>query len=278
MKDPIWVYWETSKNKTKEPAYITLCRWTMLHQWKDENLIFVNEKNIDMYLPGISNSLKGIQVDVKGRIDSFKRKFISYDRNLAVKSDVIRANLLRFYGGIYVDSGVVALMPMNKYFNLLSSSPDKNFIVSQRQSHGKEHYPVNFYGCSTNSNIIFDYCQTISTLINDKSNFHYNELGASSLTPSVNRYLSEAVVLDESEIQPITFEDAPNLYSSSTVSLEEFELEGMVLFKLFSGPFKGKFNNHSISELYYMDCFLGELFRYALPESIFNDFFSRYSS
>lgn len=277
MKNPIWVYWETSKNKSNEPAYITLCRWTMLHQWKNENLIFVNEKNIDMYLPGISNSLKKIQVDVRGRVDAFKRKFICYDRNLAVKSDVIRANLLRFYGGIYVDSGVVALTPMTKYFNLLSSN-NKKFIVSQRQSHGKDHYPVNFYGSNIDSKIIVDYCQAITILVKNKNNFHYNELGASSLTPSVNRYLSEVIILDESEIQPITFEDAPNIYSSNSVSLNQYELDDMVLFKLFSGPFKDEFKKHSISELYNMDCFLGELFKYALPENIFNEFFSRYSS
>lgn len=271
MQKNIWVYWENKKGVKEEPAYITLCRWTMLYQWQDASIIFVNDKNVEMYLPGISKKVRAIEVDVKGRIDKFKRKFVQNDRNLAVKSDVIRAHLLKQFGGIYVDAGVIALQSLERYFEVLVNT-EKSFIVSQRDSYGKDHYPVNFYGSLKQTPIINKYCEKISDLLKEKECFHYNELGASSLTPIVNEHIELAHVIKEKSIQPISFEKAGDMYSSTALNIQSFIREDVLLFKLFSRPFKEEFNSYSIEALYNADTLIGEIFRTALPKVKFDEF------
>lgn len=274
MNKTIWVYWENLKD-CQEPPYITLCRWTMLHQWKDATIIFVNEKNVDMYLPGILKNINNIEVDVKGRIDLFTRKFKKNTRNLAVKSDVIRANLLKTYGGIYVDATVIAIKSLQPYFDKVQARNGINFLASQRSSHGKNHYPVNFYACNTKSSIMQEYCFEIEKLTKSKSQFHYNELGASALESIVNNNLNEAIIINEKCIQPISFEDAPKMYIDKKISPEELINQDVLLFKLFHKAFDVELKKYSIKQLYYMDCFLGKLFRMALPEDVFLDFYNR---
>jgi len=269
MKNPVWLYWESYNNKT-EPAYITLCRWTMLHNWSDANLIFLNPQNIDSYLPGISKHVSNIQVDVKGRLDLAMRKFKPNPVNLAVKCDVIRANLLNTYGGFYVDISSVALKPINNYFDLLDNN--KSFFISQRQSHNKSHYPVGFYGCNKNSLIIKQYTKTINNLVNSKKTFHYNELGASALEPIVNAHIEQATILDENEFIPITFEDANEVYLRTDIDLKDLIAPNTSIFKLLSNPFKTSFSTLSIYDLYHSKTLVGKVFRHALPQKVFDNY------
>jgi len=272
MHNPIWLYWETMKNRT-EPAYITLCRWTMLHNWSSENLIFLNSQNIENYLPGINHKIGKIEVNVKGRFDLLKRKIKPNLLNLAVKCDVYRANILNEYGGIYVDSSAIALAPLKPYFDLLNNN--KTFTVSQRQSHGKSHNPVSFYGCKPKTNVIQQYCETINSLVMNKEHFHYNELGASALTPIVSENISEVITLNENEIMPITFEDADKLYQDKKLTPKDILIDNAKIFKLFNSPFKTTFSNMTINELYYSENFIGKLYREALPEAVFLKYCNR---
>jgi hypothetical protein len=270
MNNPVWLYWETQKGKP-EPAYITLCRWTMLYQWPKENLIFLNSNNIEHYLPGIKIRVGKIEVDVKGRVDLLKRKVKPNPLNLAVKCDVYRANILNEYGGIYLDSSSIALRSVSHYFSALSD--EKSFIVAQRQSHGRAHNPVSFYGCRAKSEIINTYTKMINNLVLNQDHFHYNELGASALTPVVSAHKDSAIILNEKIIMPVTFENAEAIYLSQEIQPKDFLNEDVCLFKLFNGPFKkAALKSLTIQELYYSECFIGKLFRYALPEKQFSHY------
>ncbi|OJF68807.1 hypothetical protein BK026_08395 [Alteromonas sp. V450] len=94
MNNRLWLFWNNPNNR-KEPAYVTLCKWAVLHNWSDSNPIFLNEGNIEDYLPGIRSKVEGIQVNVKGRLDRLSRKFKHNPLNEAVKCDVYRANILK---------------------------------------------------------------------------------------------------------------------------------------------------------------------------------------
>jgi len=273
MKNPVWLYWESFNNQV-EPAYITLCRWTMLHNWSDANLIFLNPQNIDSYIPGITQHVSDIQVDVKGRLDLAVRKLKPNPINLAVKCDVIRANLLNTYGGFYIDISSVALKPINQYFELLNDQ--KSFFISQRQSHNKSHYPVGFYGCSKDSLIIKQYTKHINNLVSKKNNFHYNELGASALEPIVNQYLNQTTVLNENEFMPVTFEDANRVYLRTDLELEELIATNTTIFKLLSTPFKTSFSKLSIQDLYMSSTLVGKIFRHSLPQKVFDHYNNRW--
>jgi len=265
MNNPIWLYWETIKNKP-EPAYITLCKWCFLHQWSDANIIFLNKTNIDAYLPGISKLVEKIEVDVTGRLDKLKRKLIPQKLNEAVKCDVYRAFILKNYGGIYLDISAIPMNPIKPFFNLLDSH---DFFVTQRQSHQKEHYPVAFYGCTKNSLIINEYCAQIIARLKLNNNLHYNELGHFTLTPIVNKYKKTAQVLPEKTIMPITFEEAKKALVSSTLTLTEYDLVNILCFKLSNQPFKTVLKNFVLEDLYYSPLFIGKLFRHSLPETVF---------
>jgi len=246
----------------------------MLHNWSDSNLIFVNKRNLDFYLPGISESIKDIEVDVSGRLDLIKRKFKPSTKSLAVRCDVIRANLLNEYGGIYIDISSIALRSIDKYFQIINDINGKNFICSQRQSHGKTHYPVSFYGCNTKSKIIKLYSKKINELIRSKNTFHYNELGAESFTPIVDEYIDEAVIIDQAELMPIPFEDADRLCPSKNIELDDIFTGDPIAFKLFSGVFKNSLADLNIMELYHGDNVVGKVFRKALPIVVFEKYHS----
>lgn len=275
MKDPVWLYWETINNQP-EPAYITLCRWTMLHNWADANLIFLNPQNIDAYLPGISQHVHDIQVDVTGRLDLAIRKFKPNPKNIAVKCDVIRANILNHYGGFYIDISSVALKPINKYFQILNG--EKDFFISKRQSHNKSHYPVSFYGCTKNSSIINNYTKEINALVKYKNTFHYNELGASMLEPIVNTHIDQATILDENEFIPITFEDANTDYLRTDLEPKDIISPNTTIFKLLNAPFKTNFLTFSINDLYQSNTLVGKIFRHALPQQAFDHYLTNFKN
>ncbi|MDV7103469.1 capsular polysaccharide synthesis protein [Vibrio sp. TH_r3] len=266
MDKPIWIYWENYRGQP-DPAYITLCRWTMLHNWSDSNIIFINTSNIEYYIPNIRIRTCNINVDVRGRLDKLKRNIWPNKSDLAVKCDVYRANLVNTYGGIYCDASAIALKSIDNYFDIINT--EKKFLVSKRQSHGKDHYPVSFYGAPPGSKVISEYVLKIDDLLSKKKNFHYNEIGAGSLTPIVNRNLSQTIVLDERKIMPITFENCDGLYLDKTIKVEDIVDDQQCVFKLFNNPFKTTLAEMSIRELYYSDYFIGKLFRHALPEEVF---------
>lgn len=279
MHNPVWVYWESPKNEV-EPAYITLCKWTMLHNWSDANIIFLSPQVIDSYIPGLSNKVTNIKHEFKGRLDRLQRLIKPDGKDLAMKCDAIRANFLNSYGGIYLDIGSIALNPISYYFELLSSNKDKNLLVSQRQSHNRSHYPVSFYGCKKGSPIIEKYSSKINQLIKNKSYFDYNALGTLCFTPIVRESIDQVIVLDEKDVMPITFEDAPKFYLSTELAIEDVipSSTKLIHFKLFHGPFKSVLAQYSLYNLYHLDNFIGKLFRHALPTEAFNTYYNQWNN
>jgi hypothetical protein len=272
MIKPVWLFWETI-GKKPEPAYITLCKWCFLHQWPDANIIFLNKGNIESYLPGITNLVDNIEVDIKGRLDRLKRLVIPQKLNEAVKCDVYRAFILKHYGGIYLDISAVPIKPITPYFNILDHD---DFFITQRSSHNKRHYPVGFYGTHQGSAIIEEYCEQILIRLQKGKELHYNELGHFMLSPIIEKNKSAVRILPEQVIMPITFEEADQALSSKEIELNDFDLNQILCFKLANQPFKTIFKDYTVSRLYYNDMFIGKLFRHALPENIFKKLKSGY--
>lgn len=269
MKKTVWIYWENLYPNQPEPTYVTLSRLTMLENLTDCNLNIVTPDNIEKYLPGINNLIGNIEVDIKGRLDRFTRKFSKNRKNLAVKCDVIRAFLLQRYGGIYIDSDAIVLGDLTCYFDKLK---EKEFIIARRNSHGKNHCSVGFYGCQANSKIISDYVEQIKLKLKNNSEVSYNDLGGALLTPIVDNYIDTAEILPESEIQPVTFEDARRIFADREVSLTDILPENQKVFMLFNGPFANELKNIAIENLYSSDYFISRVFRKALPKEKYQQF------
>lgn len=87
---PLWLYWECAPGTTI-PEYILLCWKTIaLHCGRDFRVTAVTPETLAKYLPNIDPCYK--------RLDA-----------IAHRADFIRFNLLLEYGGIWLDSDMVAL-------------------------------------------------------------------------------------------------------------------------------------------------------------------------
>jgi hypothetical protein len=264
------------KGVVRPPAYIELSRWTMLHNLKDCNLAIVTPDNVEMYLPGVTNLIKDIQIDVLGRADRFKRRFKSDSRkNLAVKTDVIRALLLQKYGGLYIDADAIVFKDLTYYFDLIA---EKGFAGVKRSSEGKDHMSVNFYGSERNGLLINEYVKAIKKILSERSEFAYNDLGGQLLTSVYVNNSANATIVEEKEVQPVTFEHARSVFPSTEIEVDARLEDDQKIMMLFNGPFHNELKDLSIDELYYSNTFVGKCFRRALPESIFSDFYDSYKN
>jgi len=271
MKKTVWIYWENRKNKP-EPAYITLSRWTMLHNLQDCTLVIVTPDNVEKYLPGITKITQNIQVDIQGRADRFLRKFQSPRKNIAVKCDVIRAQLLQRYGGIYIDADAIILGDFDKYFDYLKSF---DFIGMKRSSHGKNHVSVGFYGANVNTTIINEYSSKQTNILANNTEVHYNQLGGSLLTEVFDKYKKETFCFDEKEIQPVTFEDARSVFIDTSINVEDIISPKQNIFMLFNGPFNNELKHITIKELYESNMLISKIIRKALPKNIFSELYQK---
>lgn len=259
MNRTIWTYWEDIDNEG-EPPHITLCRNSMIEHLGDCSLVIVNPENMHKYLPGVDRFWEGLEVEIQGRIDKYSRKLFKKKsrKNIAVKADVIRALLLYRYGGIYIDTDTIFLQPLDYYFQLLE---EKEFFIMRRQSHGKDHMYVGFYGSQPGSIILRDYIASMRAKLQQSKDVGYNDLGASMITPIVEKHADRATVLSEKEIQPITFEVSRETFISTELEVDDVVPEGQRLFTLFSPPFEHELKDADMDTLYNSDFFLSKVFR-----------------
>lgn len=275
MNKTVWIYWQNMKGVTRPPAYIELSRWTMLHNLRDCSLAIVTPENVEMYLPGVSHLIDDIQIDILGRADRLKRRFKSDSRkNLAVKTDVIRALLLQRYGGLYIDADAIVFDDLSSYFDLISQ---KGFAGVRRSSEGKDHMSVGFYGAERNGFLISEYVKSIELALSTKKEFAYNDLGGQLLTSVYLSNPEHATIIEESEIQPITFENARAVFCAPEIKVDEYLRDNQKIMMLFNGPFHNELKDLNIEELYFSNTFVGKSFRRALPKQVFAQYYERYT-
>ena len=274
MNKTVWIYWQNLKGSTP-PPYIELSRWTMLENLEECSLNIVTPENVEMYLPGIGQLINDIEIDITGRADRFLRRFQGGNRkNLAVKTDVIRAFLLRNYGGLYIDADAIVFKDLSKYFDLI----DKHeFLGIRRTSKGKDHLSVNFYGSKKNGKLITKYTDRMLTLLSQKREFAYNDLGGQLLTSVFDQEPGSSHILEEAEIQPITFENAREVFASKSIKPEDILDTEQHIMMLFNGPFHNELKNFTLTKLYQSDTFVSRCFRRALSEESFFRFIKNQS-
>lgn len=275
MKNVVWVYWENPKGVHQEPPYITLCRWTMLHRLRDSALVVVTPQNLDAYLPGMSNRLRHVQAFAFGRLHKFQRLLRGDPRSLAIKCDVIRAHLLRRYGGIYIDSDALLLDDLTRYFQLLQT---RQFFIARRESHGKRHVSVNFYGARAESPVIQAYTDAQMRQIDANEEFDFTALGDVTLNPIVERLEESVEFIPEREVQPVTYEEAETTLLSQRLNVDDVLSGNEAVVMLFKGIFQNQLKDWSIDKLYAGDILLSKIIRRALPEAVFSNMRSEFAA
>lgn len=273
MNNVVWTYWEIPKGVPAEPAYVTLCRWTMLHNLRASCLVCVTPGNLDQYLPGMTAQLAGVQAHDRGRMDRLRRLFRGDPRSLAIKCDILRANLLMAHGGIWIDADAVVLNDLSRYHELLQR---KEFFIVKRESHGKSHVSVNFYGSRPGATIISRYVDAQRRQYQQRSSFDFTAMGDVTLNPIVEELPELATLVPEREVQPVTFEESEAKLLSRTLEPDDVLTGQESVFMLYHGIFKQQLRGQSIEQLYRGDLLVSKIFRRALPEPAFRSFHDRF--
>lgn len=263
MSDILWIYWEMPKGQHELPPHIALCRKSMEIHMAGGELQLVTPDNLRRFLPDISNRVFDLALAPVGRIDSLfrgKRK----RRAIAQRADFIRAFLLEKYGGLYIDSDAILLGSLDRYFDLLRSH---DFCATRRDSFGKKHISINFYGSRAGGTVISEYAAALRERLKGKLDLDWNEVGEAMLTPIFERHLDIAYAIPEAEVQPITFEVAEAKFRDETLELSDVMAPDTRIFMLYHGPFKSSLKGLDIEALYRGPMLISKAFRAAIPEA-----------
>jgi mannosyltransferase OCH1-like enzyme len=264
LDSTIWTYWENSAFRSP-PAHITLARWALEYHCGC-SLRYVTKSDLARYLPDLDQRIHDIRLRPRGRLELLLQRRTRRLRAVPTKVDFIRAVLLRRYGGFWIDADAVVLADLHEFLDYLR---EYEFVATRRQSFGRSHIPVNFYGSQSESSIIDEYVRNLTTRLQAGNPYGYNELGAHMLSPIVDRYEDRCLILPERTVQPVTYEKSEEILLSSAEQTDEILPANQKIFMLFGGPFRRSLKNMSIQELYNSDRVIGAVFRRALPEDEF---------
>ncbi len=223
----------------------------------------VTPENVRAYLPDLPDRLNRIALKPRGRFEKYFARRSRRAAAIAVRADYIRAFLLERHGGIYIDSDAIILGDLSEFFDAVERS---GFMICRRQSFGKSHVSIGFYGCVSGNPIITEYTNLMRTRLAGSLYYNYNEVGADLLTPIVNRRLSDVAIIPERVIQPVTYEDANEKFASTTLRLTDIVAPETKIFMLYNHPFRrgGSLESADLEKLLNSDALLSKMFRNAL--------------
>lgn len=192
----LFTYWEKSSQSCgKVPALIKLCRETVVKYCEDDfNIKFLNPRKVKrlIHLPEGTWQM----------------------RNIAMRTDIIRARILKKFGGLWLDSDLIVLDSLKEVKEKLK---ENEFVGYKKTSHGDNHIPNNFFACKAECESITGYVKTQNKILYNKNQIGWSELGAKALTPNVkNAYLFE-----EKRIQPIPWQEQEKFYKEGEADLPE---------------------------------------------------------
>lgn len=262
----LWLYWETPRGASEAPAYIALCRQSVTVRASRHRVVVVTPDNLDDYLPGLPRRLFEIEAEPVGRLDKYFHKRRRRVSAIAQRADFVRAFLLEKYGGFYLDSDAILLADPEPYFSLLDSF---DFCVTRRNSFGKAHVSVNFYGSRAGGIVISEYARLLRQRLAGPLQYDWNEVGAAMLTPIVDGHQEIVFNIPESEVQPVTFERASEVLLNTSVELADVVSRDTKIFMLYNGLFQGPLKDADI--LYGSKMLVSQAFRAAIPEETYHE-------
>ena len=239
MDRTLWIYWENAPGTVQPPPHIRLCHRIMRARATQDGyaLQLVTPENVRNYLPDLPTRLALIALLPRGRIEALFFRARRRNAAIALRADYIRAFLLERHGGIYIDSDAVVLGDIKPYFEEVERA---GFLVTRRSSHGKTHASVGFYGSIAGGTVIREYAEALRRRLTGPLDYDWNEVGAAMLTPIVDRHADSVAVLNERQIQPVTFEEADVVFNRTDLNLDNVIHPETRVFMLYNGPFKGR--------------------------------------
>ena len=159
-KPYLWLYWESPKGKTM-PDYVKLCIMLTIKKCsKRSNVILVNEKTLQAYLPDLRKDLKYPKV------------------GLAQKADYIRYQLLYHYGGMWLDANTIVLRDLSDIYNKLDEYDYVGFGCTGTKCTDGYPFPSNWAMAARQGSRLMKRCiENADKILNkqsisDESNYH----------------------------------------------------------------------------------------------------------
>jgi mannosyltransferase OCH1-like enzyme len=199
----IWVYWENKETK-RTPDHIKKCLETIEKHSGNANLVVLDET---------SKEVKDI---------------ISYDFpdvELALKADVIRANLLYKFGGICVDADVIVLKDLSKLLDMLIDG--KTFVGFEDDPF---HARLGIMAGSPNSQITKLWVRMQVERLKQPWSLHWTALGCDLLWKATKAYPEEYVGVDMKLFYPIPWTKSETFFTELDPYLYGEDLYGVQLF------------------------------------------------
>lgn len=157
----IWMYWETSPGKEK-PPYLDLCLET-INRWRgDLETHVLSESTIRDYLPGLRKDAERL--------------------SLNHRSDYYRSRLVHRYGGIWLDADLIALGPLDGFFEFLGDG-DVAFY-----GRGMSNLSANCFVGRKDSACLEDWMVEQDRIMDEGADIPWNGLGKASLVNASQRH------------------------------------------------------------------------------------------
>ena len=237
MNNTIWMYWEDAPGKRK-PDYLKLCFETIVKNKGNNEIIVVTPENVKDFLPDISPRIFKI-------------------RKIAHRADYIRGRLLHKYGGIWLDSDVIILKPLD-----LSAYLVENDFVGYGKDEGEPS--INFFAAKANSPLLKSWVDGMDKKLLGlfpKYKLKWTEIGYNILWPYSRDYQYSHIKYEL--IAPIGWQDWEK-YFDTKLKLRDLISEETIAMMLFNKNMFDRLENMNREEIMNSQTLLGEAFRYAL--------------
>jgi len=171
MTLPVWMYWEGER-----PDWISCCERTVRFHVKDVRILS----------PSDFDALRVCDRDIE--LSSLCP---------AHRADFIRAFLLRYYGGLWLDADCLVLKDLQPCLDLLN----RHEFVGYRERQG--HVANNFMAACPDTRIITAFYENICSILRKRSRLHWLTLGSTSLTRVIRQLKLSWFEVDRNLIQPV---------------------------------------------------------------------------
>jgi len=199
----IWVYWENKETK-ETPGHIKKCLETIEKYSGNANLVVLDETS----------------KEVK---DIIKNDFP--DVELALKADVIRANLLHKFGGICVDADVIVLKDLSKLLDMLVDG--KTFVGFEDDPF---HARLGIMASLPGSQIAKSLVGMQQERLKQPRSLHWTALGCDLLWNATIMHSDEYVGVDMKSFYPIPWTKSATFFTTLDPELYGEDLYGVQLF------------------------------------------------
>lgn len=233
----VWLYWD---KEDKKSDFIRLCYDTIYKYCVNFEIVETNDNSIDYYLPNIV-------------FPEFKV--------IQHRADFIRVNLLKAYGGVWLDSDTIVLRDPSIIYKILENH---DIFATAWIEDGKVRIANGILACKKNSMLMNIYNELMNKIIQLKgaANLGWSDIGANILDFLHSEFRDDFALLDQSYSAPLHHKEYDMFFKD--VDIDKFYNENMLFVNGYNYFFPDKFKQLSKEQILSGSALISQFFRKAL--------------